>query len=309
MDLVKRTKRVIVGAMQYYGVVQWFDTHNTHVLYFLLILLGICTIPIFMNYLNTLILGFVEGVTEFLPVSSTFHLLQVSRLLQIPQDDFVKLFEVAIQSGAVFSLVFLFKKEIWFTKRLYLKLLMSTVPALIAGYFLHGMIKNVFFESTTLITIVFIIVGILFLLVEWFVGRHSWRIMKGILDVSWFDALIVGLAQVFSLVPGVSRSGSVIIAMLLRNYRREDAATYSLALSLPTIVAATGYDVYKNRGLFTSGDMDSMFIFLFLGFVVSFVVAYFAARWLVGFLQKRTLRVFGIYRIVVGILLFIVLTR
>lgn len=259
-----------------------------------------------MDYISTLVMGFVEGVTEFLPVSSTFHLLQVGRLLQLPQTDFVKLFEVAIQSGAVFSLVFLFKKEIWFTKRLYLKLFVSTAPTLVAGYFLHGVIKNVFFESFQLITMAFIVVGAIFLVVEWFVSRHSWRITKGILDVGWLDAILIGMAQAVALVPGVSRSGSVIVAMLLRNYRREDAATYSLALSLPTILAATGYDVYKNKELFLSSEMSAMFIYLLLGFVVSFVVAYFAARWLVAFLQKRTLRVFGIYRIVLGILLLVV---
>jgi undecaprenyl-diphosphatase len=108
----------------------------------------------------------VEGLTEFIPVSSTFHLIQTAQLLHIPQDEFVKLFEVAIQAGAVCSLFFLFKREVWFTKRLYLKLLVSTIPALIGGFMFHSVIKDVLFESVQSITLVFIAVGGIFLLVE-----------------------------------------------------------------------------------------------------------------------------------------------
>jgi undecaprenyl-diphosphatase len=137
-----------------------------------------------------------------------------------------------------------------------------------------------------------------------FSGEIWWRISRGILDVSLVDALLIGLAQALALVPGVSRSGSVIVAMLLMNYRREDAATYSLALSIPTIFAATGYDLYKNKELLLQNMNDSL-TFLVVGFIISFVVGYFAANWLVKYLQKHTLRLFGIYRIVVGILLFV----
>jgi len=258
-----------------------------------------------MNFISTIAMSIVEGLTEFIPVSSTFHLIQTARLLQVPQDEFVKLFEVAIQAGAVFSLFFLFKREIWFTKRLYLKLIISTIPALIGGFLFHSIIKEFFFEATQLITIVFIGVGVVFILVEWFVSRHSWRTSKGILDVGILDALLIGVAQALALVPGVSRAGSVIVAMLLLNYRREDAATYSLALSVPTIFAAAGYDLYKSRDVLYQ-NMSESFLFLLLGFVISFVVAYFAANWLVKYLQKRTLRLFGIYRIVVGILLLVI---
>lgn len=257
-----------------------------------------------MNFISTIVLSVVEGLTEFLPISSTFHLIQTARLLQIPQEGFVKVFEVAIQSGAVFSLFFLFKKEIWFTKRLYLKILISTVPALIAGFLLHDVIKNVFFESNQLMIFAFMVVGLIFLLVEWFVGRHSWRVSRGLFDITYVDALLIGLAQVCALIPGVSRSGSVIVALLLMNYRREDAATYSLALSVPTIFAATAYDLFKNRELLMTGTGD-YFTYLVVGFVLSFVVGYFAAKWLVAYLQKHTLRLFGIYRIALGILLLV----
>ena len=127
---------------------------------------------------------------------------------------------------------------------------------------------------------------------------------KGILDVGILDAILIGIAQACALVPGVSRSGSIILAMLLMNYRREDAATYSLALSVPTIFAATGYDLYKSRDILLQNANNSLML-LVVGFIVSFIVGYFAANWLVKYLQKHTLRLFGIYRIVVGILLLV----
>lgn len=257
------------------------------------------------NTVSFIIMGIVEGATEFLPVSSTFHLIQTANLLHLPTSDFVKLFEVAIQSGAVCALFFLFKREVWFASRMYMKLMISTIPALIGGLLLHDVIKSVFFESPKQITYVFIAVGIIFIAVEYYIGRHSWRIVRGLTDVGVRDAIIIGLAQMVALVPGVSRSGAVIVAMLLMNYRREDAATYSLALSIPTIFAASAYDIYKNKDILIQGSGE-MFFTLVCGFAVAFIVGYFSARWFVAYLRKSTLRIFGIYRIVLGILLLVV---
>lgn len=261
-----------------------------------------------MNYYQAIILGIVEGITEFLPVSSTFHLLHTARFLGLEQTEFTKLFEVFIQCGAVFSLVFLFQKEIWMTKKLYLKLLISTIPVLGFGFLLHSVIKDYFFENAPMLTYVFMGVGVIFIIVEMFASRHAYRLQKGLLDVTYFQALLIGMAQAFALVPGVSRSGSVILAMIFLNYKREDAASYSIALSLPTIIAATVYDLYKSRELLISSNVTSQIDVLIVGFVVSFIVAYFFAKWLVAFLQKHTLLTFGVYRIVAGIILLVTLS-
>ncbi len=258
-----------------------------------------------MDYFQAIVFGVVEGVTEFLPVSSTFHLLQTARLMSIEQTDFVKLFEVVIQAGAVFSLIFIFQKEVWMNKKLYLKLLVSTFPILIIGFLLRDIIKNEFFENVSNLVFVFVGVGVIFLLVEWYTSKHAYRLQKGLLDVTLIHSLLIGIAQAFAVVPGVSRSGSVIVAMILLNFKREDAAAYSLALSLPTIFAASAYDIYKNRDMFMSGSATSNLDVLVFGFVVSFVVAYFAAKWFVSFLQKHTLVTFGIYRILAGIILLV----
>ncbi len=260
-----------------------------------------------MNYIQALVLAIVEGITEFLPVSSTFHLLHTANFLGLEQSEFTKLFEVFIQCGAVFALIFLFQKEIWMTKKLYLKLFISTLPVLVAGFLLHSLIKDYFFENAPMLTYVFIGVGLIFLLVELFTSRHAYRLQKGLIDVTYLEAFFIGVAQVCALVPGVSRSGSVILAMIFLNYKREDAATYSMALSLPTILAATVYDLYKSREMFISGVATSQIDVLIIGFVASFVVAYFFAKWLVVFLQKHTLMAFGGYRIIAGIILLVIL--
>ncbi|MFO0703191.1 MAG: undecaprenyl-diphosphate phosphatase [Patescibacteria group bacterium] len=256
-----------------------------------------------MDYLHSVILGVVEGITEFLPVSSTFHLLWTAKLLSIPQSDFVKLFEVFIQAGAVFSLIFVFQKEVWFNKKLYLKLIISTMPILIVGFLMRDIIKGVFFENVSNLTYIFMGVGLIFILLEWYTSKHTYRLQRGLTDISYKDALIAGIFQMFAVIPGVSRSGSVLVGMILSNFKREDAASYSLALSLPTIFAATAYDLYKNKDLLMSSTATSQIDILIVGFIVSFIVAYFAAKWLVKFLQKHTLLTFGIYRLIAGIIL------
>ncbi len=259
-----------------------------------------------MNYLHTIILAVVEGITEFLPVSSTFHLIQTSRLLALQQTEFIKLFEVVIQTGAASALFFLFAKEIWLDQRRYLKLMVSTIPAMILGLLLHNYIKDVLFVAEYSTTIVFIAVGVIFILVEWFVGRPRHQITRSLSSINYAQAFIIGLIQSIALVPGVSRSGSVITGMLLLGYARADAAVYSLALSVPTLFAASGYDLYKFVKVNGIMELSTHLDVLVLGFIGSFIAGYFASRWLLKYLQQRTLRVFGIYRIVAGIILLAV---
>ncbi|MEI6327117.1 MAG: undecaprenyl-diphosphate phosphatase [Candidatus Roizmanbacteria bacterium] len=259
-----------------------------------------------MNYLQTIILAVVEGITEFLPVSSTFHLIQVSKLISLQQTEFIKLFEVVIQTGAASALFFLFAKEIWLDQRRYLKLFVSTIPAMILGFLLHNYIKDVLFVAEYSTTIVFIVVGVAFILVEFFVARPSRQISRSLSSIDYAQAFIIGLIQSLALVPGVSRSGSVITGMLLMGYARADAAVYSLALSVPTLFAASGYDLFKFVKVNGIMELSKNLDILVLGFIGSFIAGYFASRWLLKYLQSRTLRVFGIYRIVAGIILLAV---
>lgn len=258
-----------------------------------------------MNNLHVIILSIVEGLTEFLPVSSTFHLLQTSRVLGIFQTDFLKLFEVVIQAGAVSALFFLFSKQVWTDQKRYIKLAISTVPSLVLGFLLHDYIKEVLFVSEYATTIVFMVMGVVFFLVEIHIHRASHIPTKSLAYFTPLQAVIIGFVQSMALIPGVSRSGAVMVGMLLMGYHRTDAAIYALALSVPTIFAAAGYDLIKYVKVNGTVDLTVQADMLLLGFIVSFIAAYFAARWLLKYLQRHTLRFFGVYRLVVGAALLV----
>lgn len=257
-----------------------------------------------MTLLSSFILGLVEGITEFLPISSTFHLIFSSRLLAIPSSDFVKLFEVAIQSGAILSVFLLYADDIRKNHLLLKKVLVSFLPTATIGFLLYKIIKSIFFESNTLMIGVFFAVGLVFILVELLVKKGVFTPKKSLLSLSYKDAVIIGLLQSMAVIPGVSRAGIVILGTLVMGYKRDEAAYYSFLLAIPTIFAAGIFDLYKTKdALLSSADN---FIFLAAGFITACISAYLSMKWLINFLKKNSLVVFGVYRILVGtgILLF-----
>lgn len=256
-----------------------------------------------MDILHSIILGIVEGITEFLPISSTAHLIITSKILNIPQTDFQKFFEVFIQGGAILAVILLYFQYILKNKKIIREVIISFIPTAIIGLLLYKVIKNVFFESYSLIIFMMISIGIIFLIIEYLVKNKKINLHKVINNLTWQQAVIIGLFQALAVVPGVSRAGIVIITMMVLGYKRSEAATYSFLLAVPTILAASGYDLFKMRDIILTSD--SNLPNLIIGFVVSFVTAYFAVKWLVGFLQKNSLKLFGIYRIILGILLLI----
>ncbi len=258
-----------------------------------------------MNLFQSLILGIVEGITEFLPISSTFHLIWSSRFLGLMQNDFTKLFEVFIQGGAVLAVIFLYFKEVLKDRELIIKLILSFVPTAIVGFLMYKIIKSVFFESTQTITIAFILVGIVFLVVEYLIQKKWLKLEKNITKLTYNQAILIGVIQSFSILPGVSRAGAVIVGMIFFGYKRSEAAKYSFMLSVPTILAASFYDLYKMQEVvFESTDKLGI---LLVGFLVAFVSAYVGVKWLIQFLQNHSLSFFGWYRIVLGIILLLVL--
>ena len=250
-----------------------------------------------MNILHSLILGLVEGLTEFLPISSTFHLIITSKILGLNSNEFLKLFEVVIQSGAIFALLFIYAKTLWNDRRLLLNVIYSFIPTAIVGFVLHKIIKTVFFESNWLMLTVFILMGFVFLLLEKYIGKLD----KDCTKLSTRDAIIIGLAQATSVIPGVSRSGSIIVAMMMLGYKREEAAKYTFLLSLPTIFSATALDLIGSRSLLFSqvGGWE----LLLVGTLTSLVVGYLVVKWLTNYLATHTLRVFGWYRLSIASLL------
>lgn len=258
-----------------------------------------------MNIFQTIILGMIEGLTEFLPVSSTFHLIFAAKILQVPDSEFIQLFEVFIQSGAILAVLLLYFKTLWYDKQLFKKVLISFLPTAIIGLILHKIIKTVFFETNWLMLAVFFGMAGVFFILEHFISQKKLLLSRSLKQLSYFDAVLIGFIQSLAVIPGVSRAGSVLVGMMMMKYKREESAKYSFLLSIPTIFAASALDAYKMRGvLFNNFDYIST---LMIGFVTAFITAFFVVQWLIGFLQKNSLISFAWYRILVsGALLLIV---
>ena len=260
-----------------------------------------------MNILQATLLGVVEGITEFLPISSTFHLIFAAKLLRISQNDFTKLFEVFIQSGAVLSITLLYFSNVVKYKELTKKVIISFLPTAIIGLILYKFIKNVLFENQIFMVGIFAAVGGIFFLVEFLIKRKKINLVKKVSSLTYQDALIIGLAQTLAIFPGVSRAGVVIVAMILLRYRRNESAYYSFLLSIPTIFAASFFDLFKMRMVVS--NYSNNWILLSVGFISAFVSSYFVVNWFINFLKKNSLVVFGYYRLAIAIILLLILFK
>lgn len=249
------------------------------------------------------ILGIVEGLTEFLPVSSTGHLILVGQLLGF-NDDKGKVFEIVIQFAAILAVVWEYRVRLTHTlvsitkertsQRLATNLIIAFLPSAILGFLFLKQIKAYLFNPTVVAS-AFIIGGLLIL---WAERRQHTIHAETIDDMTWQDALKVGFAQALAMIPGTSRSGATIIGGLFFGLSRLAAAEFSFFLAIPTMFAATLYDVYKNRDLFSSDDI-SLFA---VGSVVSFISAFLAVRGLIRFISRHDFTAFAWYRIAFGIL-------
>lgn len=255
-----------------------------------------------MTIWDSLLLGLVEGLTEFLPISSTFHLIATTRILALPHTDFLKLFEVVIQGGAILSLTARYLPLLLTNARLRLQLVASFVPTAFLGALFYPLIKSYFFDSTVLQLSVFVLIGLLFLIYESYISRHDIKLTKTLSDLSLKEAVLIGALQAASMVPGVSRSGAILLTMLLLRYHRATAAEYAFLLSLPTILAATTLDLYQNRDLLLVLTPDS-WLLLFTGIIAAFVTATLVMRWLLHYLSSHNLNLFGYYRLLAALIL------
>lgn len=251
-----------------------------------------------MNTLDAIIIAIVEGLTEFLPVSSTGHMVITSALLGIGDDPFTKLFEIVIQLGAILAVVALYwKKFFTFDKdriSFYIKLILATIPALICGFLFHDYIKTLM-GSPVVVAASLFVGGIVLLFVDsWFKNPQ----LDSETKVDNFRAIRIGFFQCLSLIPGVSRSAATIIGGMQQKLTRSAAAEFSFFLAVPTMFAATCYDLYKNKDLL-SGNAGNTRL-LGIGFVLAFVVAVIAIKFFIGVLKKYGFRIWGIYRILVG---------
>ena len=260
-----------------------------------------------MTYWHALLLAIVEGLTEFLPVSSTGHMIIASALLGIQMTPFAKLYLVVIQLGAILSVLAVYWRRFFQSFDFYLKLLVAFLPIVVVGLLLKKHI-DALLESVTTVAVMLLLGGIVLLFIDrWFPQEDANAGGHPVTNPGWREAFMIGLFQCLAVVPGVSRSAATIIGGLTQKLTRQAAAEFAFFLAMPTMAAAAVKDLYdyhkeaKAQGLdlghLFSGDQVKMLI---LGNVVAFVVALLAIRLFVGFVSKYGFRAFGIYRIIVG---------
>lgn len=253
-----------------------------------------------MSPVEAIVLGIVEGLSEFLPISSTGHLILASALMKLKQTEAHKVFEVTIQSGAMLAVVFIYRKQLASSSDLLKKLCFAFLPTGVLGYLLYKLVKSFFQPS--LVSYMLIVGGIAFIVIERWIKDRPARVAS-LQDISYRQAFTIGLIQSLSMIPGVSRSGATIMGGLVVGMERKDAAEFSFLLALPTMLAATGYDIYKNYAVFNQGDWQNILI----GFITSFIFAVIAIKALLKFITNHTFISFGIYRIIVGVLFLVFL--
>ena len=251
-----------------------------------------------MDIINAIILGVVEGATEFLPVSSTGHLIVVSKWLGIKQEDVHIAFQIIIQFAAILAVFANYTSK--FTPRhftLWVKVLIAFLPLAIIGFIFKDQIKALFFSSYV-VPVMFIVGGVVFLVVEAFHNEDR-EITHDVEDISYRQALWIGLAQVLALVPGTSRAGSTIIGALLVGVGRKTSAEFSFLLALPVLGATSAYELLTNFDALSGAN----WLLLGIGSFTAFIVAWLTMKLFIGFLERFTFIAFGIYRILFGALL------
>jgi len=254
-----------------------------------------------MTIFDSITLGIIEGFTEFLPISSTGHLIVASEFLGLEQNNETKAYEVIIQFAAILAVLINYKDKFTIKKiDLWTKVILAFIPIGAVGYIFSNQIKTLF--SIEIVAVMFIIGGIIFLIVEKFFIKDGVETLNDIEKISFKQAMIIGFAQVFSLIPGTSRAGSTIIGALLVGLSRKASAEFSFLLAFPVMTVVTGYDLIKHYNDFSSANL----ITLGIGFIVAFFVAYLTIKLFLAFLEKFTFVAFGIYRIIFGVLLLII---
>ena len=254
-----------------------------------------------MDIFQAVIIGIIEGFTEFLPISSTGHMIIAGKFLSIPQNAVIDAYEIIIQFAAILAVMIIYREKITFKHTdLWSKILIAFIPFAIVGYIVKDYVDVLFNPKT--VAYMFIIGGIVFLIVEKFY-KSSIHQVKEVEDVSYAQALWVGFAQIFAIIPGTSRSGATIIGGLLSGLNRKASSDFSFLLAIPVMGAVSGYSLLKHYHDLVGADLTAFAV----GFVVAFVVAYITVKLFLAFIQRFTFAAFGWYRIIFGSILLAVM--
>jgi len=255
-----------------------------------------------MNFFDALIFGIVEGVTEFLPISSTGHLMLSAKVMGFSQTNFLKSFEIAIQLGAILSVLVLYWKKFLVDFEVLKRVLAAFLPTALLGFLLYKVVKKVLLNSPQVVLWSLFLGGIFLIIFEW-LHREKESTVEDLAKISYRKAFLIGIFQSLAMIPGVSRAAATIVGGLLLGLKRRTIVEFSFLLAVPTMLAATALDLLKSVHEFSWGQME----FLLVGFVSSFAVALLSIKFLLHFIKNHTFVWFGVYRIAVALLFWFVI--
>ncbi|MEI6529434.1 MAG: undecaprenyl-diphosphatase UppP [Candidatus Falkowbacteria bacterium] len=268
-----------------------------------------------MTILHALILGVIEGLTEFLPISSTAHMIIAAEWLKIPQTEFLKTFEISIQLGAILAIVILYWKKIWSSWSLIGKLVTAFIPTAIIGLLFYKIVKSYLMNNNHIIASALLLGGIILIIFEKYYSKKTSRkelanfgaeAGNNEIKISYKQAAIIGVFQALAIVPGVSRAAATIIGGLSLGVNRKNIVEFSFLLAIPTMLAATGLDLLKSRDALMGLGSHDLLIWL-IGFIASFITAIIGVKFFMKYIQKNNFSAFGWYRVILGALIFFIL--
>lgn len=254
-----------------------------------------------MGMLEAIIIALVEGLTEFLPISSTGHMILTSACLGLENTEFLKTFEISIQLGAILAIAWIYARTFFLNLEMYKKLLIAFIPTAIVGFLAYDLIKTYLF-STWVVSISLIIGGILLIWLDKFIEGRVSRFDQ-LNNIPEINAFWIGLIQGISVIPGVSRAGATIVGGLFNGFDKKQATEFSFLLAVPTMLAATTYDLIKTPMVFTSAEIK----LLSVGMIVAFISAGIAVKFMIVFVRRYGFAYFGWYRIILGVVFLILI--
>ena len=255
-----------------------------------------------MDFTTTVILGIVQGISEFLPISSTGHMILASHLMGLTHTEFLKSFEISIQAGTIMSVVVLYWRSLLVDIEVMKRIIVAFIPTGVLGLTLYKLIKGYLLGSENVVLGSLLLGGIFLVIFElWYHEKLDGA--SEIREISYKNALIIGLFQSIAMIPGVSRSASTIVGGLILGLKRKTIVEFTFLLAVPTMLAATGYDLIKSGSQFSLGQ----FQYLLVGFFTAFIVAIVCIKFLLHFIKTHTFISFGVYRIILVIVWFLML--
>jgi len=255
-----------------------------------------------MNLPESIILGIIEGFTEFLPVSSTGHLILTSTILNLKQADFLKSFEIAIQLGAVLSIVFLYWKSFLAERETLKRVFAAFLPTAIGGIIFYKIFKNVLLENSNIVLWALFSGGVFLIIFELFY-REKENSIERISGLPYSKSFFIGAFQIIAMIPGVSRAAATIIGGLALGLKRKTIVEFSFLLAVPTMLGATVFDLVQNVNKFSFEQIN----FLVIGFIISFITAILSVKFLLRFIKNHNFVIFGFYRIILAFLFWLII--